>query len=518
MPNQTRSIQVTLATDAAATATPAGAVGGALAVTFAAGGPREQAVDLVIGQLGAATLASSNDGGLANATTSVTVQDGFHFTATADPRTQVTKWDDVLAAINAKCGGPGAFHTSSGDIDPLQPLRDRIDSRFGAAALWYPGVGNHEAETVEDMAWIRAEYHTGNAVRVPLSGFTNQDGPAGTVETNYTFDVGNARFIQLNEYWNGAATPGSDVGAGGAIVPALQSWLTAKMAESNQAAVFVLGHEPAYPENRHVGDSLDANPAQRNQFWDSMESAGALSYICGHTHFYSTHQQPGGRIWQIDLGNAGNDGGDGLTFLNTVVMPAEVRYDVWRNAGGSWHLAESWLQPIPQRLRVTPTVMDRQVFLGKPLSADSFEVQAVGPGTLAYVINDDAPWLTVSESSGSSAGEADAIELSYATADLPVGQHTGRVTVSGPAGVAPRVLTVNLTVRTVKGDFDQDSDVDQDDFGHLQKCLNGSAPQLDPLCADARLDGDEYVNGGDIDRFLACYSGPEIEASPACEN
>ncbi len=92
------------------------------------------------------------------------------------------------------------------------------------------------------------------------------------------------------------------------------------------------------------------------------------------------------------------------------------------------------------------------------------------------------------------------------------------MTVSGPAGVAPRVLTVNLTVRTVKGDFDQDSDVDQDDFGHLQKCLNGSAPQLDPLCADARLDGDEYVNGGDIDRFLACYSGPEIEASPACEN
>jgi hypothetical protein len=78
-----------------------------------------------------------------------------------------------------------------------------IDANFGASAIWYPIVGNHETETGADMQWVRNEYDNGNNVRTPLKNYTNQDGPTGTVRTNYSWDCNNAHFIALNEYWDG---------------------------------------------------------------------------------------------------------------------------------------------------------------------------------------------------------------------------------------------------------------------------------------------------------------------------
>ena len=73
---------------------------------------------------------TTNDGGLDNAALPVHVTTGFNFTVSADPRDKVTLWDAVLVGMNANIGGEGVFHVSCGDIDPLQPIRDKIDARI----------------------------------------------------------------------------------------------------------------------------------------------------------------------------------------------------------------------------------------------------------------------------------------------------------------------------------------------------------------------------------------------------
>ncbi|HPU26672.1 MAG TPA: aspartyl protease family protein [Phycisphaerae bacterium] len=72
-------------------------------------------------------------------------------------------------------------------------------------------------------------------------------------------------------------------------------------------------------------------------------------------------------------------------------------------------------------------------------------------------------------------------------------------------------------IPAVDADFDDDDDVDQEDFAYLQRCLSGTdVPQTDPLCADAFLDGDTDVDQDDVSIFLECASGPDIVAEPAC--
>jgi len=69
---------------------------------------------------------------------------------------------------------------------------------------------------------------------------------------------------------------------------------------------------------------------------------------------------------------------------------------------------------------------------------------------------------------------------------------------------------------TVAPDFDGDGDVDMADFAHLQRCLSGSEPQLDPACLDARLDGDQDVDRADLDVLLGCMSGSHVTAAWDC--
>jgi hypothetical protein len=74
-------------------------------------------------------------------------------------------------------------------------------------------------------------------------------------------------------------------------------------------------------------------------------------------------------------------------------------------------------------------------------------VEVSGKGTLNYSISDDASWLSVSPSNGSSTGEADTISVSYATSGLGAGTYKGTITVSDPsASNNPKTIAVTLTV------------------------------------------------------------------------
>jgi len=271
----------------------------------------------------------------------------FRFTVTSDSRSQRANFQHVLAEVNRLLGDEGAFHISPGDIDPPQDNYDDLLAAFGADVVWYPVVGNHEAETADDMTWIRNHFSS-------LPYIVNS-GPAGCENTTYSFDYENAHFVVINEYYDGT----SDTGTDGNVVDALYNWLEADLNATTKDAVFVFGHEPAFPFCRHVGDSLDQYPAERDRFWNLLESKKVLAYFCAHTHFYSRYREGGGFVRQIDTGNAGNEAAstecgstDGGTFLDVQVTDAEVTFSVYRGSfpEGAFDLSESWsvpLEPVP---------------------------------------------------------------------------------------------------------------------------------------------------------------------------
>lgn len=69
----------------------------------------------------------------------------------------------------------------------------------------------------------------------------------------------------------------------------------------------------------------------------------------------------------------------------------------------------------------------------------------------------------------------------------------------------------------VPGDWDQDGDVDVEDFGRFQACLTeAGVPQEDPACFLAQLDADTDVDADDTAIFVACLTAPGIEGDPQC--
>ncbi len=63
-------------------------------------------------------------------------------------------------------------------------------------------------------------------------------------------------------------------------------------------------------------------------------------------------------------------------------------------------------------------------------------------------------------------------------------------------------------------DFDSDDDVDQQDFGHLQRCFGGSGQPIAAGCEDADLDDEGDVDADDMDVFIGCMSG--ADRPPEC--
>ncbi len=67
----------------------------------------------------------------------------------------------------------------------------------------------------------------------------------------------------------------------------------------------------------------------------------------------------------------------------------------------------------------------------------------------------------------------------------------------------------------VPADYNFDGDVDLNDFGLLQLCLDGpNRPLRAPECAAADMDGDEDVDLADLSTFQDCFNGPN--RPPAC--
>ncbi len=171
--------------------------------------------------------------------------------------------------------------------------------------------------------------------------------------------------------------------------------------------------------------------------------------------------------------------------------------------------AVSFLDDAPQAPRVRTQPAAQSV---RPGLSAAFNVEATGEGTLAYrwqfngVDLADAPHyqgvftatLTILE-----AGLAD--------------QGSYRCRVMSAYGQAFS-QSAELSLVTVRSDFDVDGDVDQADFGFLQACISGpTITQADPACAPALLDADDDVDQVDLALLRACMTAPGVLAELDCD-
>lgn len=239
-------------------------------------------------------------------------------------------------------GMGGAFMVTPGDIDPVTGVLWTITRTLGITYTWYPVVGNHERPGAGEEASLGANMDLLNGYEY---GAVNP-GPTGCPTTTYSFDLGDAHFAVLNEYCDSAG----DAVTLGDVPDHLYTWLAQDLSSTDKPHVFVVGHEPAYPQPdadsgrlRHLGESLDKYPANRDRFWNLLRNEGVLAYICGHTHNYSAVQLDG--VWQLDAGHARGLGDTGArsTFIVIHVDGEWVTFETYRDDynGGPYSLADT---------------------------------------------------------------------------------------------------------------------------------------------------------------------------------
>ena len=246
---------------------------------------------------------------------------------------------------------PGAqFLLSPGDIDPPEQTRTQIDRVFGKSFPWYFAVGNHD---LGYSSYLRGYFDKRLAQTV-------KPGPAGTCETTYSFDAGDVHIAIINVYWNGGTAPGSDTNADGIVAAPLREWLAADLDASQKTWKLVVAHPPAYPQpdqhwhdTRHVGESLDKHPADRDAFWSTLKKHGVTAYICGHTHRYSKYLPEGSSVWQIDSGYARgeNDNWKYDTFIIVTANEDQIEFDAYRNLKerGKFEITDILALPSPKK-------------------------------------------------------------------------------------------------------------------------------------------------------------------------
>ena len=95
----------------------------------------------------------------------------------------------------------------------------------------------------------------------------------------------------------------------------------------------------------------------------------------------------------------------------------------------------------------SPSSLSGSVTQGQNATSQSFEVWNSGGATLSYSISDNASWLSVSPSSGTSTGEHDTLTVSYSTTSLLAGTYNATINISASGATgSPQTITVTLTV------------------------------------------------------------------------
>jgi hypothetical protein len=305
----------------------------------------------------------------------------FSFVVTTDWHTSSaqTTVENNLQQVNSWIISPTpdmpapAFMVITGDFPYVSQTEASIDTVLGSGFLWYPVVGNHEiSDDINNFNYIR------DAI-VPSLPYIVNYGPTGSTNTSYSWDYSNAHFIAVNEYWDGTTNTNADHLADGDIRPQLRTWIDTDLADSSVPHRFVFVHEPAYPDTRHLGDSLDKYPANRDAFIETLNSNQVETLFCGHTHYYEhdiAPEYPLGNLHQVTNGALQGDPYR-ATITYVLVDGASVTYKVYYRANNStpFALNEQWT--IGEDTTVPTVTINQAVGQADPISASPINFTVV---------------------------------------------------------------------------------------------------------------------------------------------
>ncbi len=145
----------------------------------------------------------------------------------------------------------------SGSLSDFQSWKGIMGPVYQAGIGVYPVMGNHDANAVSGWSQV-------------FGPDLPDNGPAGELDRTYAFSLDNTLIVALDTELN--------------LGRVNQAWLDGILAQNTLPHVFVFGHRPAFKANH--ADCLDDYPTQRDTFWNSLKTAGARAYFCGHDHFY----------------------------------------------------------------------------------------------------------------------------------------------------------------------------------------------------------------------------------------
>ncbi len=262
------------------------------------------------------------------------------------------------------------FMVITGDFPNISQTQAAIDNSIGSGFLWYPVIGNHEiSDDFNNFIYI-------SDTMVPSLPYVDDYGPAGSENTSYSWDFGNAHFVAVNIYWDGTTGGGADHATDGDVPPALRDWVDTNVSADASDHTFVFVHEPAYPDDRHVGDSLDKYPANRDAFVTMLDARGVAALFCGHTHYYDHYTEANypllGDVNQITnaaLRNFTDQDGAGITYV--LVSGNTTTFKIYRSTTGTpFALYEEWsvstTPPLPTYSLTVNIVGNGQVALDPP--------------------------------------------------------------------------------------------------------------------------------------------------------
>ncbi len=186
-----------------------------------------------------------------------------------------------------------SFLIHAGDQEPMARTEGIVTQYFNKP--FYPSMGNHDKDP--DRAHFYESYFKKN--RLPNLVDTSFIKPHGPEALFYSFAYQNCYFIVLDQYFH---VPYRNYGR---VIDQQLQWLEDQLKHNTYPFVFVIGHEPAYPQSwqRNYGDCLDRSPEDRDRFWEVLAQHQVTAYICGHTHSY--FKQYIQNVWQLNLAQCG---------------------------------------------------------------------------------------------------------------------------------------------------------------------------------------------------------------------
>ncbi len=170
-------------------------------------------------------------------------------------------------------------------------------------------------------------------------------------------------------------------------------------------------------------------------------------------------------------------------------------------------------------LSCSPRSISRTVLQGGNATPASFQVTNIGYHTMSYTVASNVPWAVPSPTTGTSAGETDTIIVTFSTTGLSAGSYSGKLTVTASGtDASPQDVELLMTVQNVPvpGDLNGDQRVNGTDVDLFLPCITGAMngpPASGCTTADLDLDGD--VDQSDFAIMQRCISGNQL-ADPTC--